>query len=75
MDCVHLRFCSVCKNSIPSHLKQCANCTPSEICYYTLLPFEDHLKEIFSSKYNALYITEGLGAGIYVHNYCVESLM
>jgi hypothetical protein len=40
-------------NQVPLENKQCSSCADrnSQICYYTLLPFQEHLAEIFSGMY------------------------
>ena len=49
-ECVHSQFCNNCNDLIPFDRKECENCTESTTCYFTLLPFEEHLKEIFTGR-------------------------
>ena len=46
------RFCSKCLEELSSEQKQCnkRNCRHSSICYYAVLPFQEHLKHIYSGK-------------------------
>ena len=51
-ECAYSQYCSVCMELVPPNYKQCTkqNCAKkdSKLCYYTLLPFDEQLKEIFA---------------------------
>ena len=52
LECISYQYCSVCMEEIPLREKKCGKCIEdSQICYYTILPFEEHLKEIFVGKH------------------------
>ncbi len=55
VDCIHFQYCSFCKNSMEKDEKKCGKCSKISRppCYYAVLPFENHLKEVFVGK---LYI-------------------
>ena len=46
------QYCSNCLDKVPSTKKQCPKreCKYHELCYYCVLPFEEHVKEIFSGQ-------------------------
>lgn len=51
LECMSAQYCSVCMDEVLMGEKKCGKCTDdSQICYYTVLPFEEHLKEIFVGK-------------------------
>lgn len=49
--CVYTRYCSICMNAILPPEKKCyrMGCEKTQTCHFALLPFEDHLSDIFSS--------------------------
>ncbi len=57
LDCIRSQYCSLCMNEVPPDEKKCGSCKgqSSHVCYYVLMPFEEHLKEIFSGKH--IYVT------------------
>ena len=56
--CIHSQFCSLCMSPVPLDKKDCANCNSraSQMCYYSLLPFEEHLQEIVCGTYDLLWL-------------------
>ena len=53
-ECAYSQYCSVCMELVPPNCKQCTNqqCARkhSKLCFYTILPFDEQLKEIFSGE-------------------------
>ena len=49
---INTQYCSICMNSVPLDQKKCKNCSNpnSQLCYFTLMPFQEHLQSIFSGK-------------------------
>ena len=49
IHCMYFQYCSICMNEIEMNEKMCSKCSnrSSQLCYYAILPFEDHLKDIF----------------------------
>ena len=47
---LHHQYCSLCMELIPSQEQQCKNCVGrgAQMCYYSIMPFEEQLKDIFS---------------------------
>lgn len=52
-DCIHSKYGSLCMS--PINDKSCSKCSSktAQVCYYTILPFEDHLKDIIRGMYIA----------------------
>lgn len=50
IQCTHHQYCSFCMESVPLQEKCCGNCVDkkSQLCYFTIMPFKEQLKEIFS---------------------------
>lgn len=53
-DAENSTYCSVCMEEIPISLKQCSKsrCRQkrSKLCYFSILPFDEHLKNILSGN-------------------------
>lgn len=48
LECVQSKFCSVCMKLVASTENKCSKCVgTSQTCYYTIMPFEEQIKEIF----------------------------
>lgn len=49
------QFCSGCMSEVPKDHKRClkreCRMTKSQLCYFSVLPFEQHLQEIFTGMY------------------------
>ena len=61
MDTLNIhQFCSGCLDEIPRRQRCCSkrSCKHHELCYFAVLPFEDHLKEMFSGNNIILCTTE-----------------
>ncbi len=48
LKCAHSQY-SLCMSSVPLGEKECGNCVgvKPQMCSYMVLPFEEHLREIF----------------------------
>ena len=51
------KFCSTCLEEVPKEHKHChrRECKHSGLCYYAVLPFQEHLESIFAGTY--MYIS------------------
>ena len=56
IDCMYFQYCSICMNEIEMNEKMCGKCSDrsSQLCYYAILLFEDHLKDIFVGELHIL---------------------
>ena len=58
VKCKVQHFCSVCLQEVPSESNTCPKRTcikrHSQLCYFTVLPFEEHLQQMFTG---ILYVT------------------
>lgn len=54
-DVLNYMYCSVCMDEVPIHHKQCSKSScrhkRAKLCFFSLLPFEEHVKDIFSGMY------------------------
>lgn len=52
IQCMYFQYCSICMNEVKTDERKCSKCSDKkgQLCYYAILPFEDHLKDIFSGK-------------------------
>lgn len=67
------RYCSLCMAQVPLHLKRCSKTMckqkKSKLCYFSILPFDERLADIFSGK---LYDTN-IGDDIIIKYFPVEN--
>ena len=61
-------------NTILPPEKQCCRrgCEKTQTCYFALLPFEGHLREIFSSKYYVCIPVVSSFINLYVVHACID---
>lgn len=55
------KFCSTCLAEVPKEHKHCckSECKHSSLCYYTVLPFQEHLESIFAGIVIMLVLSPG----------------